>query len=377
MTRIHKPTAPSTRMFAILLASVFSLAPPAWAHGPDQVAHQIADLGKFRMEGGGVIEKLRMSYVTHGKLNRKKSNAILVMHGFGANHHLADVLIGPGMAFDTDKYFVIASDTFGNTQTEFEHSTSATNTGMNMDFPAYNTRDMVNAEHRLVTKGLGIKHLVAVSGISVGAEKTIQFAVSYPDFVDKAIPIVGGALWSSQGFFTFTQLPMTIEHCAGWNNGDYERNPKECAATALMALVPSFYSREWWNENITTPDAFKAWWAAQYDGYLGVQDARDLYLFSAAVVRSTVAHTPGFDGDLGAALGAIQAKTVFIVSPYDAFIPPQYVEMQKEMIAGARIVTVDRNSGHLIFSGEDQLATEAVEEAIKEVLSEGTEVAAQ
>jgi homoserine O-acetyltransferase/O-succinyltransferase len=210
------------------------------AHWPDQPPHQIAHLGDLQLEGGGVLTNFKMSYVTHGQLNAAKDNAILFMHGFGANHHLLDHLIGPGRALDTDKYFIICSDSLGNTQTTFEHSTSPTNSGLKMAFPAYNLRDRVKAEHKLVTEGLGIPRLLAVTGISKGAEHSVQFAISYPDFMDGIFPIVGGALWSSQGFFFMPLIASTIASCAGWNGGNYDDNPRECAANALSVLVSYF-----------------------------------------------------------------------------------------------------------------------------------------
>jgi len=353
----------------LTLAVIFSLPfPVALAHGPDQAPHQIADLGEFQLEGGGVIDNLRMSYVTHGTLSEAKDNAVLFMHGFAANHHLADHLIGPGKAFDTDKYFVIASDTFGSTQTGFEHSTSATSSGLGMKFPAFNGRDMVNAEHKLITAGLGIDHLVAVTGISMGAVKTVQFAVSHPDFMDGAIPIVGGAgLWSSMSFLSDVLLRSAIENCAGWADGEYDENPQDCAAAALIGIVPQFYSRDWWDENITSYDAFEEWRQAWWDAYFGVQDARDLYLLWNA--PQPVADSPGFNGDLAAALGAIKAKVLFVISPYDQFLPPEYVEQEVDMITDARIVSIDRNAGHLICCGEDPVATEIMTTEIAAFLS--------
>jgi homoserine O-acetyltransferase len=121
-----------------LAALLLVHAPMASAHWPDQPPHQMANLGEFALEGGGVIHNLRMSYVTHGKLNAAKDNAILFQHGFAANHHLFDHMIGPGKPLDTDKYFIICPDALGATQTTFEHSTSATNSGLKMKFPFYN-----------------------------------------------------------------------------------------------------------------------------------------------------------------------------------------------------------------------------------------------
>jgi homoserine O-acetyltransferase/O-succinyltransferase len=95
----------------------------AFAHGPDQPAHQLADLGELVLEGGGTIKSLRMSYVMHGQLNVAKDNAVLFMTGFSANHHLWDFLIGPGQPLDTDQYCIIASDTLGSTQIGYDHKT--------------------------------------------------------------------------------------------------------------------------------------------------------------------------------------------------------------------------------------------------------------
>ena len=137
----------SARSLLILGAFLAAtLSSPAFGHGPDQSKHRIANLSDMTLEAGGVVKNLKMSYVTHGKLNAAKNNAILLLHGFAANHHNFDFLIGPGKPFDTSEYFIIAADAFGSTQTGFEHSTSPTSSGLKMGFPPYNGRDMVTNE---------------------------------------------------------------------------------------------------------------------------------------------------------------------------------------------------------------------------------------
>jgi homoserine O-acetyltransferase len=358
------------RRAVVLLGVLGIVGASAWAHTPEQPAHQVADLGPFTLESGKTIDHLRMSYVTHGTLNAAKDNAILFMHGFGANHHIVDHLVGPGKGLDTTKYFIIASDSFGNTQVNFEHSTSPTNSGLKMDFPAYTTRDMVNAEYTLVKKGLGIDHLVAVTGISMGGQKTIQFGVSYPEFMDGLMPIVGSARWSSEfRFFTLSHMLRIIEQCDGWANGNYEKNPGACAASALSGLLPSFYTRDWWNEHITSAAAYAEWRHAMDQSYLGIQDARDLYYLTRAMGSTTVAETPGYDGNLAAALGAIQANTLFIITPQDEFIPPAYIDMQSTMIPHSEILAIDSNAGHLVCCGVDPQATEIMNTGLTRFLA--------
>ncbi len=200
---------------SIFAAFLLAAAPATFAHWPDQAPHQIAHLGEFKLEGGGVLKDLKISYVTQGKLNAAKDNAILFLHGFALNHHQFDHMIGPGRPLDTDRYFIICPDALGETQTRFEHSSSPTNSGLKMKFPFYNGRDQVKAQYRLITETLGISHLLGVTGISKGAEASVQFAVSYPDFMDGIFPIVGGAVWGTQGFFFGPLMVSIIEFLQG------------------------------------------------------------------------------------------------------------------------------------------------------------------
>ena len=340
------------------------------AHWPDQPPHQMAELGELKLEAGGVIPNLKMSYVTHGNLNAAKSNVILFMHGWGLNHHQIDHLIGPGKPFDTDKYFIICTDELGNSQTTFAHSTSPTNSGLKMKFPIYNGRDKVKAEYKLITEVLKIPHVLAVSGYSSGAQDTMQFAVSYPNFMDGILPMGGGAKDGTQGFF-FGALYMSIlETCAGWESGNYDQNPKQCAANALSTFVPYFYTREWWDQNIDTPEAYTNWRNKWGEYYLDIQDARDLYYRMMAAGSGWAGDTPGFNGDFNAVLRSIKAKTLFIYNVRDQFYLPYQIDEQVKGIRDARAVAIDSPAGHLICCNADPNATRQLSEAIAQFLRE-------
>ena len=358
------------------LCAAFGLAlalmGPAHAHWPDQPPHQMAHLGELKLEGGGVIPNLKMSYVTHGTLNAAKDNAILFLHGFGGNHHLIDHLIGPGRALDTDKYFVICSDQLGATQTGYDHSTSPTNSGLKMRFPQYNHRDMVKAQHMLVTQGLGIPHLHAITGVSSGSADTVQFAVSYPDFMDGIFPLVGGALFGTAGFFHGEFMESVITSCAGWNGGNYDENPKACATNAVSVLTSKFYSRDWWEQHVDTPEAYQRWRTAMGAFYLDVQDTRDVYYLNRSFGNGWLGDTPGFNNDVMAALRSVKAKSLFIYNLQDSLFPPPKIEAQVKVIPGARGVPIDSSAGHTIWYNADPQATVAMSNAIKAFLAELT-----
>ena len=167
------------RIFALAAALATS---PALAHTPNQPPHQSYKIGDFQLESGEIVRDFSISYVTHGKLNEKKSNAILMVTAISGNHHRLDFLIGPGKALDTNKYFIICTDAIGNGLT-----TSPSNSTMQprMKFPKFLIRDMVISQKKLMDH-LGINHVVAVIGPSMGGMQVLQWGVSYPDFMDSA-----------------------------------------------------------------------------------------------------------------------------------------------------------------------------------------------
>jgi homoserine O-acetyltransferase len=354
-------------LFAIL---VLAQTHPAQAHWPGQPQHQFADLGAFQFEAGGSIPNMRLSYVTHGKLNAAKDNAILFLHGFAANHHAPDHLIGPGKALDPDKYFIIVPDELGGPQTTFEHSTSPTNSGLGMNFPAYNGRDRVKTQYLLVTQALGIPHLLAAGGISSGADDSVQMALSYPGFIDGIFPISGGGIYSTQYFFFNPLMMSIIESCTGWEGGRYEKNPPGCASNSLSVYMPFFYTPAWWDQYIDSPEAYTKWRNTQGAYYFDIQDARDLYFRIGADTRGWLGDTPGYDGDLARVFGSIKVRTRFFANPSDQFVARQNYETMASMIPGAQIRWIESSAGHLTCCNADPNATQALDRALDEFLNE-------
>ena len=354
----------------LLAALLISVGTTAAAHWPDQPPHQVARLGEFKFERGGSIPDLRISYVTHGKLNAAKDNAVLVMHGYAGSHHNHDLLIGPGLAFDTERYFVICPDALGATQTGYEHTSSATSTGLKMAFPFYNLRDQVEVQHRLVTQVFGIQRLLAVAGISSGASFAVQYAVKYPQAMTGIIPISGGTVFAVNGRLRRPWGTSIIENCVGWDGGQYEKNPQICATNALMVQIPFFYTRDWWERNLDTAEAFERWRVAFGAYYIDVQDTRDLWFLNQSFSRGWINDTPGFGGNLRAVLGSIKAKALYIHAQQDEIFPPAKAAAEVALVPGARAIMLDSIAGHTVWYNADPQATVALSKAIREFLAE-------
>src|SRR3989449_3065258 len=205
-----------------VIAVIVLSAGLALAHSPNQPSHQVGKLGDLKLESGEVIKDFAISYVTHGKLNAKKSNAILMVTAISGNHHRLDFLIGPGKALDTNKYFVVATDAIGNGLTTSPSNSTAQ---PRMSFPKFLIRDMVQSQHRLLTEHLGIGHVVAVVGPSMGGMQALQWGVSHPDFMDSLVALVPLARTPAWSVLLVEATRKAIMLDPAWNNGNYTSIP--------------------------------------------------------------------------------------------------------------------------------------------------------
>lgn len=144
-------------------------------------------LGDFKLESGQILEKAQIGYRTWGELNPAKDNVILVPSWFNGKSGDLEAYIGPGNLLDPAGYFVVAVDSFSN---GVSTSPSNSETQRGDKFPKITMGDMVESQHRLMLH-LGVRRLHAVVGISMGAMQAFQWVVQYPDFMTKAVPIVG------------------------------------------------------------------------------------------------------------------------------------------------------------------------------------------
>ena len=195
--------------------------------------------GEIVLEHGDRLYDVSVAYETYGRLNREKSNAVLVCHALSGDAHAGgwhkgeekpgwwDIIIGPGKALDTDKYFVICSNVLGGCKGTTGPSSMNPKTGKHygLDFPVITVGDMVDVQKRLVDH-LGARRLFAVVGGSFGGMQVLQWAISYPEMVRMAIPIAASA-YSSPQQIAFNEVGRrAITSDPDWNGGDYyDRSP--------------------------------------------------------------------------------------------------------------------------------------------------------
>ena len=337
---------PIIAALALLMAAV-----PAFAHGPNEPAHQLHALGDFRLESGDLIRDFSISYVTHGTLNEKKSNAVLMVTALGGNHHRIDYLIGPGRALDPAKYFIICTDAISNGLTT---SPSNSKAQPRMQFPKFNMRDMVNSTHRLVTEKFGITKLVAVAGASMGGMQGLQWAVSYPTMMDSVVAIIPLGRTPAWSVGITEMLRQTIMTDPDWKGGNYASQPERAMRlwggwlSGTIVRTPQFHEASFPNSADVIP-----YLAAMQDAQWKRIDANDWIYQSWAYDQHNVGTTPGFNGDYHKALKSIKAKTLILAGTGDLLNPEADAREAATYIADVRYVALNpvRPMGHLSGAG--------------------------
>jgi len=311
---------------------------------------QTCQLGEFTLESGAKVPNFRMTYITHGTLNADKSNAILSIHGLRGDRTTQSAWAGPGRALDTDRYFVIQPDTMGVASLDPNATTSPTRSGMNMAFPRFTMRDMVKAEHRMLTECLGIRKLVAVTGTSMGGIASMQWAVSFPDFMEAVIPLVPQAHVNRQSNFIWEAARQTIMLDPKWRDGAYPADDPPKRGTGIGMLIQNAFgiSAGGFEEMFASADQVRGFYRQSAEQIGNTTQARDWIYRTWAIESHDIAQTPGFNGDLIAAARSIKARLLLIPNCFDQLLPPgeSGVMTVAAHAPNAKIVDVDDLAGH-------------------------------
>ena len=205
----------------------------------------------MRLDNGETLGPVTLAYETYGQLNPERNNAILICHALSGDSHVAgyytpedqgpgwwDECVGPGKAFDTDKYFVICSNVIGGCQGSTGPNSTNPDTGKpyGLNFPVITIGDMVRAQRYLIDY-LGIKQLLSVAGGSMGGMQVLEWASRYPERVHSAIPIATTARHSPM-LIAFSEVGrQAIYADPNWNHGDYYESTHPDAGLAVARMV--------------------------------------------------------------------------------------------------------------------------------------------
>jgi homoserine O-acetyltransferase/O-succinyltransferase len=339
---------------------------PPLSPGQIDAPHRHADLDDLTLESGAVIHDFRQSYVVHGKLDAERSNAILVCASLTGNHHRLDFLIGPGRALDPDRYCIIATDPIGNGL-----STSPSNSARQpgMAFPRFAIRDMVHAQHRLLTEVLGIPHLHAVVGASMGGMQALQWAVSHPDFMTACVAMTPMARTSPWAILVTETARSCLMADPAWDGTRFTAVPERGwrAYAGLMSVLLSRTPKAL-DQSLDGLEAAHAWFEQSVRQVrLNAFDATDYLYQSWAYEAHDVGTTPGHTG-ADTALATVKARALIVAPPLDLFNPVESARAAAAAIREALFVEIPSVQGHQAATSLKEDDANALDRAIREFL---------
>ncbi|RTE85943.1 MULTISPECIES: homoserine O-acetyltransferase [Gammaproteobacteria] len=329
------------------------------ACGAESQAYPIVEKQEFVTEnfttlGGEVIPEVRVGWEAYGELNEAKDNVILITHFFSGTSHAAgryaesdaapgywDAIIGPGKAIDTDKYYVISSDTLVN-QSPYDPNVITTgpssinpetNEPYGLDFPVVTIRDFVEVQN-LLLESLGIEKLHAVVGASMGSLQALEWSIAYPEKVERMASVIGMGESDPWTIAALQQWANPIMLDPNWNGGDYYggEKPTEGVVQALMQITlqaqhPQIFNQIHAQSSASEPaplqDISANFQAVNTLRAMATQRAtyadanHILYL-----VRANQLFMAGHGESLEEGLAKIQAKTLFLPAQNDLLLQP-------------------------------------------------------
>jgi len=205
---------------------------------------------ELELENGEKFGPITVAFEAYGKPNSEKTNAVLITHAFSGDAHAAgyhkgddkpgwwDSMIGPGKAFDTDKYYVICSNVLGGCSGTTGPSSINTQTGKpyGLDFPLISINDMVKVQSKLI-EHLNIEKLLTVVGGSMGGMQALSWLIKYPDKIKSAI-IIASAIKHSPQQIAFDEVGrVSIISDSAWNDGKYYGKEHPVSGLALARMV--------------------------------------------------------------------------------------------------------------------------------------------
>jgi homoserine O-acetyltransferase len=372
-----------------------------------------------RLDCGRDLHPVRVAYETYGELSPRRDNAILVCHALSGDAHAAgssreaaglstrdgfgaddrdgeagkglgwwDGMIGPGKAFDTDRYFVISTNLLGGCRGTTGPSSPDPATGVpyGPDFPVITVADMVRTE-RAFLDVLGIERVAAVAGGSLGGMQALLWAVMFPDQVDAIVAIASTHALHPQGVAWNAIAREAIMRDPAWQGGRYHATddaPDAGMGVARMighitylsaAALGDKFGRRLQNAcdvryTITEPEfEVESYLRHQADSFVRRFDANTYIYMSRALTYFDLAREHG-DGSLGRAVEALRARTLLISFSSDWLYPPSGLRDVEQALRAlgkpVELHVIDAPYGHDCFLLEEASQTQIIRRFLEE-----------
>ncbi len=302
---------------------------------------EIFEAGDVALQSGHVFPNLLLSYRSHGTLNAARDNVIVYPTSFSAQHSDIEWLVGPGGILDTDRWFVVIPDLFGNGL-----SSSPSNSMDRFklsEFPRISYHDAVRAQRRMLEEVFGISQVALVYGWSMGGMQAYQWAASFKSMVRRVAVVCGSARCSPYNFVFLEAVKAALVADPAYRDNAFREVPVAGLRAmgriyAGWAMSHLYFRDEMWRASGF--DTLEAYLEGSWDRAFARRDANDLLAQIDIWQAGDISRNRMYDGDFARAMGAVTADVLLMPSTTDRYFQVADNEAEMDLLTSARSVSL-------------------------------------
>jgi homoserine O-acetyltransferase len=331
--------------------------------------YKIFELGDVVLQRGATLRGARLAYKTWGSLKKAKDNVVVMPTWYSGQHADTEWMIGKDRPLDPARYFIVVPNMLGSGL-----SSSPSNTPPPYDrarFPNVTFYDNVTFQHRLLTEVFGIKRIALVTGWSMGAGQTYQWACLYPEMVERIVPTCGAARCSRHNFVMLEGVKAALTADDAFRNGWYTRPPTKGLRAMARVYAGWGFSQTFYREReyqklgySSLEDFLIAFW----EGFFLHKDPNNLLAMLWTWQYADISDNPLFKGDFDKALKAIKAKAIVMPGSMDLYFPPEDNAYEVKRMPNAELRPFDSIYGHFASSALNPADVAFLKQAIEDVM---------
>ncbi|MBL8671835.1 MAG: alpha/beta fold hydrolase [Alphaproteobacteria bacterium] len=308
---------------------------------------QVFECGDVVLQSGMTLRRARLAYKTYGRLAPDKRNVIVYPTSYGAQHWDTEWLVGPGRILDTDRWFVVVPNMFGNGV-----SSSPSSAEMPQDrdrWPRCTLYDNVVQQRRLLREALGIDRVALVYGWSMGGQQAFHWGALFPGAVERICVVCGSAKTSPHNFVFLEGVKAALTADPAWRDGWFAEKPIRglramSRVYAGWALSQAFYREELWRS--TGHASLEDFIVSSWEGTFLKRDANNLLAMLWSWQNADVSANDLYRGDLAAALGAVTARALVMPGATDLYFTVEDNRREVALMRHAELLPIPSNWGH-------------------------------
>lgn len=309
--------------------------------------YKIFEAGNVVLQSGLTLRGAKLAYQTYGTLNAERSNVILMMTPFSAQHMDIEWQIGPGRALDPERYFIVIPDQFGNGLSSSPSNAMAPTTGAH--WPRFTVADNVRVQRRMLMETFGIERLKLACGWSMGGMQAYHWAALFPQSVERLAVTCGAARTSPHNRVFIDGVRATLTTDSHYQDGFFSGVPERGLRAmgrvyAGWAMSQTFYREELWRQ--TGCSSLEDYLITNWEGNFLRRDPNNLLSHMWTWQHGDISANELYDGDLPRALAAITARTLLMPSATDLYFQVEDNRLEMAHLRNAELRVIPSDWGH-------------------------------